>query len=121
MGRSLRLILQMHSLDRSPPCRGERDPLGKAIPGPQVPSAGLEKQFFALGHSLLMNEARGGNAGRRNSYFPTHSPSCSAGGPGFLSKVHSFLFMSCVRRHWLPTFGPSRPASCSLFPKVSPG
>lgn len=38
----------------------------------------------------------------------------------FLPTVHSFLFMSCRRCHWLPTFGLSRPASCSLFPKVSP-
>lgn len=36
MWRRIRLILQMHSLDPKPSLPGERDPLGKAIPGPQV-------------------------------------------------------------------------------------
>ena len=85
-------------------------------------------------HSPLVNEARdshllGQAAAVRGASFkcqadansrlcsPMNSlPSCSAGGQAaFSSKVHLFLFMSCIRRHRQPTFGPSRPALCMFF------
>lgn len=85
-------------------------------------------------HSPLVNEARdshllGQAATVRGASFkcqadanstlcsPMNSlPSCSAGGQAaFSSKVHLFLFMSCIRRHRQPTFGPSRPALCVFF------